>query len=72
FNRTADINAHEIRIFKSLTVIMIILMACYLSGSLLAIVWRRLPPVQGFIGAIYGGIPINLGCSCNYVVLYFC
>ncbi|KAH7722565.1 hypothetical protein AAVH_09966, partial [Aphelenchoides avenae] len=66
-------DAYDVRIFKSLTLIMVFVVGCYSVAALMAhITTSMMEPIPGFFAAMYGGIVINLGCACNYFILYAC
>lgn len=61
------------RIFKSLTLIMIFVVGFYTVAAVMAhITGTMMAPIPGSFAAMYGGIVINLGCACNYFILFAC
>lgn len=52
---------------------MVFVVGCYGVAAIMAhITTSMMEPIPGFFAAMYGGIVINLGCACNYFILYAC
>ncbi|KAH7702234.1 hypothetical protein AAVH_30613 [Aphelenchoides avenae] len=59
----------QAKLFKSLAVMTFIVAGCFGTTYLIAILFAG--GENATFVHLYNGIGINIGCSCNYYVLYF-
>ncbi|KAH7724165.1 CBN-SRSX-33 protein [Aphelenchoides avenae] len=59
-------------LFKSLSYIVIIVVVCWGTASAFTFLTPWLSPIAAFFLELYSGLFVNLGCCCNYFVLYRC